>query len=333
MEKPRLCDTCGAAFDKEVYQSPIRPQRLLFLFKVKPRISQKYHEGTHSKSLVHAIDYSVPVNTPVLASRDGVVVDSVSHFNEGAEDESLRFKANYVCLRHDNGRRYSRYYHLKSACVSVGDRVQRGQLIGYSGNTGFTMGPHLHFDVVDMLGTEVAQLTIRDQGTQRITRCLPMTFSNLVFPSPGLMLPLYCADPIDLSQSPYLPFVENDFAIIAARGGEPTFLEKAKQAERAGAKVLIIVDNDSSMSDAMPVLVGDSSGGVSIWVVFIAFSNYEWYSGLVTRQRSELAHFQPTSCSITLSSSPYFHPRSTAAPGAASEAFCKPLTCPVMIQY
>ena len=55
---------------------------------------------------------------------------------------------NFVTIEHDDAT-LGTYYHLKKfgAYVKVGDIVKRGELIGYSGNTGYSSGPHLHFEV------------------------------------------------------------------------------------------------------------------------------------------------------------------------------------------
>ena len=55
-------------------------------------------------------------------------------------------------VRHDDGS-YARYYHLRTdeSLFKVGDSVEAGQHIAFSGNTGYTGGPHLHLDVVNLL--------------------------------------------------------------------------------------------------------------------------------------------------------------------------------------
>jgi len=68
--------------------------------------------------------------------------------NKGCPDPSCKSLANYVLVLHDDGSIAS-YVHLKhkGALVSVGDRVEAGQDIGLSGNTGWSRGAHLHFSV------------------------------------------------------------------------------------------------------------------------------------------------------------------------------------------
>ena len=63
---------------------------------------------------------------------------------------------NYITLKHDNGE-YSQYGHLQynSAFVKLEDKVEKGQPIALSGNTGFSSAPHLHFHVFELNKTKV----------------------------------------------------------------------------------------------------------------------------------------------------------------------------------
>jgi murein DD-endopeptidase MepM/ murein hydrolase activator NlpD len=53
---------------------------------------------------------------------------------------------NYVVIQHPN-KTQTVYGHMTTTVVSVGQAVTKGQLIGYSGNTGKSTGPHLHFEI------------------------------------------------------------------------------------------------------------------------------------------------------------------------------------------
>lgn len=106
------------------------------------------YDGPLSHQGRHAIDWMMPVGTPVYAARSGLVVGVVDSLREGGYDEALLEKANYVAVLHDDGT-VANYAHLQpgSAEVAVGDTVRRGQMLARSGNTGFSAGPHLHFEV------------------------------------------------------------------------------------------------------------------------------------------------------------------------------------------
>ncbi len=96
----------------------------------------------------YAIDWDMPIGTSVRAARAGIVVDLVEEFTEGRPDPALKTRANYVKIRHSDGT-IGNYVHLAPGGVSVriGESVSAGQVVGHSGNTGFTSGPHLHFEV------------------------------------------------------------------------------------------------------------------------------------------------------------------------------------------
>ncbi len=85
-----------------------------------------------------AVDFGVSVGTPVYASADGIVVTSTW----GGSDSY----GYYVKIKHYNGY-YTLYAHASSLVVKVGQEVKQGDLIMYSGNTGNSTGPHLHFEV------------------------------------------------------------------------------------------------------------------------------------------------------------------------------------------
>ncbi len=93
-----------------------------------------------------AVDFTMPEGTPVHAAREGVVVRVVMHFETGGLDPALLEKANEIVLEHPDGT-LGVYAHLApgSAKVSLGERVQAGQRLASSGNTGYSSGPHLHF--------------------------------------------------------------------------------------------------------------------------------------------------------------------------------------------
>jgi murein DD-endopeptidase MepM/ murein hydrolase activator NlpD len=95
-----------------------------------------------------AFDFWMPSGTPIRAARDGTVVRVVEDFSRGGTEERLRKRANLIFILHADGT-IARYLHLQrgGAHVEVGDRVAAGDLIGFSGNTGYSQGPHLHFDV------------------------------------------------------------------------------------------------------------------------------------------------------------------------------------------
>jgi murein DD-endopeptidase MepM/ murein hydrolase activator NlpD len=104
--------------------------------------------GAFSHQGRYAIDWDMPERTPVHAARSGLVVEVQDGYREGGLEDRLRTKANYIMVQHDDGT-IGNYVHLapNGAFVKVGQRVAAGQAIGVSGNTGYSSGPHLHFEV------------------------------------------------------------------------------------------------------------------------------------------------------------------------------------------
>ena len=94
--------------------------------------------------------FIVPVGTPIKAVADGKVIEVKADSDVGEIDKSLELFGNYIEIEHVGGE-YSEYEHLRKGGVAVkpGDSVKRGQLIGYSGATGWIahLGSHLHFMV------------------------------------------------------------------------------------------------------------------------------------------------------------------------------------------
>lgn len=113
------------------------------------RVDQGFNGSySHSGDFQYAIDWNMPVGTPVHAARGGIVVGVKDSYSEGGPNRKYQNSANYVMIKHSDGT-IGEYAHLQrgSAKVKVGDEVQEGQLLAASGNTGFSSGPHLHFFV------------------------------------------------------------------------------------------------------------------------------------------------------------------------------------------
>jgi len=115
---------------------------------------------------LYAVDFAADIGTVVLAARAGVVMQVESDFDKaGLDREKYGGRANFVRIVHDDGS-MALYAHLKpeGVRVRVGQRVQAGQQIGLSGNTGFTTGPHLHFAVQVNRGMRLESIPFRMRG-------------------------------------------------------------------------------------------------------------------------------------------------------------------------
>jgi murein DD-endopeptidase MepM/ murein hydrolase activator NlpD len=122
--------------------------RLPFEKGTKRRVIQAAYSKLSHKGEI-ALDFNVKVGTTICAARDGIVVASSGESNIGGLNEKYLGDGNHVIIEHTDGSR-AHYWHLqyKGALVNVGDTIIAGQVIGKSGNTGYTAFPHLHFEVV-----------------------------------------------------------------------------------------------------------------------------------------------------------------------------------------
>ena len=99
-----------------------------FGFRTSPTAgASSYHQG---------VDLAAPANTPVYATRSGIVTANTYSGTAG----------NYITINHGDGFS-SIYMHLASTAVSSGQAVSAGQLIGTVGRTGIATGYHLHFGI------------------------------------------------------------------------------------------------------------------------------------------------------------------------------------------
>lgn len=110
----------------------------------------------HKGKLEHAVDFACPEGTPIYAALEGEVAFVRQDSNVGGLDKKRFWNlGNRLVIRHANGE-YTAYEHFRyhGALVRVGQRVRTGQRIAYSGNTGYTHGPHLHFEVYRYTGPD-----------------------------------------------------------------------------------------------------------------------------------------------------------------------------------
>lgn len=85
-----------------------------------------------------AVDIGCKIGTTVVAAAEGTVIKAASSGYNGGY-------GNVIILSHPNGTQ-SIYAHLSTVGVAVGQKVRQGQVMGTSGNTGLSSGPHLHFE-------------------------------------------------------------------------------------------------------------------------------------------------------------------------------------------
>ena len=107
-------------------------------------------------------DFAVAIGTPVRAVMDGTVTSAFNTDDVGARGSDGVYRkcvsyGAYVLLKHDNGLS-TLYAHNSLLKVKNGQRVKRGDIIAYSGNSGYSTGPHLHFSTYATQGVQVKRL-------------------------------------------------------------------------------------------------------------------------------------------------------------------------------
>ncbi|MFK8105113.1 MAG: M23 family metallopeptidase [Saprospiraceae bacterium] len=107
-------------------------------FKLASTFGMHFHPIFGKKKMHKGVDLIVPVGTPIVATSAGVIVAINTH------------RAGYgkhIIIKHDN-QYQSLYAHLSDFKVKTGQKVKQGELIGWSGNTGASTAPHLHYEVM-----------------------------------------------------------------------------------------------------------------------------------------------------------------------------------------
>jgi murein DD-endopeptidase MepM/ murein hydrolase activator NlpD len=120
----------GVSMRKTFMRAPLDIIRISSPFNLK-RIHPLFKTGRPHRG----IDYAAPAGTPVYASGDGRVAQSSSSPSNG----------NFIVIEH--GQTYAtKYLHLQKRAVKAGQRVKQHQVIGWVGSTGWSTGPHLHYE-------------------------------------------------------------------------------------------------------------------------------------------------------------------------------------------
>ena len=105
-------------------------------FRVSSSYGMRDHPVLRKRARHNGIDLAAPTGTPVYATADGFVskADWFSSYGK------------YISIEHGASLQ-TRFAHLSDMVVSAGDKVKKGDLIGYVGSTGRSTGPHLHYEV------------------------------------------------------------------------------------------------------------------------------------------------------------------------------------------
>jgi murein DD-endopeptidase MepM/ murein hydrolase activator NlpD len=143
-------DEYGNNSRKFLMRRPIRSEEA----RLTSGFGMRFHPLLNARKMHTGIDWASPIGTPILASGTGIIEEVGPKGQNG----------NYIRIRHSNGYQTA-YSHMSRFAPGVkqGVKVRQGQVIGFVGNTGFSTGPHLHYEVlvnnrfVDPLSIQVPQ--------------------------------------------------------------------------------------------------------------------------------------------------------------------------------
>lgn len=106
--------------------------------KVTSYFGLRMHPITNKQAFHKGIDFKAPIGTPIYATADGKVKAVI---------EGDKGHGNHVIIEHDSEYK-TKYANLSKFAVSAGMDVKKGQIIAYSGNSGASTAPHLHYEVL-----------------------------------------------------------------------------------------------------------------------------------------------------------------------------------------
>ncbi len=129
----------GESMQKIFLKAPVAYKYISSGFTTGLRYVQAFNVSTKHR----AIDYAAPYGTPIKAVGDGTVIYAGWNGAYG----------NFISIRH-NEVYTTNYAHLSRYAVKYGQKVTQGQTIGYVGSTGFSTGPHVHYEMVKY-GTKI----------------------------------------------------------------------------------------------------------------------------------------------------------------------------------
>lgn len=132
-DKSSYFDEAGNSVQKMFLKAPVAFKYISSGFTTGLRYVEAFNVSTGHR----AIDYAAPSGTPIRSVGDGTITLAAWNGSYG----------NMVSVRH-NGTYTTNYGHMSKIAVKKGAKVKQGDIIGYVGSTGFSTGPHLHYEMV-----------------------------------------------------------------------------------------------------------------------------------------------------------------------------------------
>ncbi len=123
----------GMAAEKRFLRTPVDMSKA----RISSRMGARFHPISKTKKMHNGVDFAAPTGTPIFAAADGKII----------KRERSRSAGNMIEINH--GEYITVYMHQSkfASGLSVGSRVKQGQVIGYVGSTGYSTGPHLHYEL------------------------------------------------------------------------------------------------------------------------------------------------------------------------------------------
>ncbi len=150
--------------DKEIYDlkgGRVKPDNspvysLPFSKGSKFLLIQAYNSKMSHKNEI-SLDFKMKQGSKICAARAGVVTAIKEDSDVGGLKDAYLSAGNHIIITHADSS-VAMYWHLQKngVLVNVGDTILQAQHIGYSGNTGYSAFPHLHFQVQDKNGNDIA---------------------------------------------------------------------------------------------------------------------------------------------------------------------------------
>ncbi len=157
-------DEKGVSLRKMFLKAPVAFKYITSGFTTGLRYVSAFNTSTGHR----AIDYAAKAGTPIRATADGTVVSAGWNGPYG----------NMVSIRH-NATYTTNYAHQSRMAVKRGQKVEQGQVIGYVGSTGFSTGPHLHYEMVKN-GSKINPLRETFPGTDPVPEAEKAAFEAVV---------------------------------------------------------------------------------------------------------------------------------------------------------
>ena len=157
-------DEKGMSLRKMFLKAPVAFKYITSGFTTGLRYVSAFNTSTGHR----AIDYAAKAGTPIRATADGTVVMAGWDGPYG----------NKVSIRH-NATYTTNYAHQSRMAVKRGQKVEQGQVIGYVGSTGFSTGPHLHYEMVKN-GTKINPMRETFPGTDPVSEDEKAAFEEVV---------------------------------------------------------------------------------------------------------------------------------------------------------